>query len=181
VKGVLFNIVEDVVDETLSEDSWDTALDRAELTGAYTSLGDYPDGELTAIVSALSEQTGLDRSEVLRHAGCHGFAHLADRHGDLLTGVDGLGSLLVQLDDVIHPEVLKLYTDASPPSFEVTEDGPGRWTVRYRSSRGLCHLAEGLILGAADHYGTPASVQQITCVHRGDADCVLAVEVQGTP
>jgi hypothetical protein len=181
VKGVLFNIVEDVVDDTLPEDSWDLALERAHVAGAYTSLGDYPDAELGAIVSALSERTGLEPADVLRHAGRHGFAHLATRHADLLAGVDGLGPLLGQLDDVIHPEVLKLYPEAAPPTFTVHEDDPGRWTVRYRSSRGLCHLAEGLVLGAADHYGTPASVEQTSCVHRGDDDCVLVVEAAETP
>lgn len=178
MKGVLFNIVEDVVDDTLPPGSWDAALDDACVAGAYTSLGDYPDAELGGIVAALAERTGLSQPDVLRHAGRHGFAHLAERHGELLDGIDGVGPLLRKLDDVIHPEVLKLYPEASPPCFPVT-DGPGgeRWTMRYESDRGLCHLAEGLVLGAGDHFGTPLEVGQATCRHRGDDECLITVVV----
>ena len=178
MKGVLFNIVEDVVDDTLPEGSWDDALDGACVAGAYTSLGDYPDAELVAIVGALSERTGLPPADVLRHAGRHGFGHLAERHGDLLDGIDGIGSLLHQLDAVIHPEVLKLYPEASPPSFPVSDgpgDQPSSWTVRYDSERGLCHLAEGLVLGAGDHFDTPLDVTQTSCRHLGDDACVIVV------
>ena len=43
MKGVLFNVVEDVVTDVLSEDAWDDAVDRSGASGAYTSLGNYDD------------------------------------------------------------------------------------------------------------------------------------------
>jgi len=175
MKGVLFNVVEDVVDDTLPAGTWDGALELAACHGAYTSLGDYPDAELAGIVASVSSLTGLDRSEVLRHAGRHGFSRLADRHPELLEGVDDLDGLLRRLDDVIHPEVLKLYPQAQPPSFRVDGDGAGTWAVEYSSRRELCHLAEGLIMGAGDHFGTPVEVHQTSCTQRGDDRCVLQV------
>ena len=43
MKGVLFNVVEDVVTEALSAEAWDDVVDDSGVDGAYTSLGTYPD------------------------------------------------------------------------------------------------------------------------------------------
>jgi predicted hydrocarbon binding protein len=47
--------------------------------------------------------------------------------------------------------------------------------LAYRSDRGRCDLAEGLILGAAEHYREAIELSQPACVHRGDDRCVLRV------
>ena len=49
MKGVIFNLLEQTVVAEHGEDFWDEALDRAALSGAYTSLGQYDDGEMTAL------------------------------------------------------------------------------------------------------------------------------------
>ena len=49
MKGILFNVVEDVVTEAMSEDAWDDVVDAAGVDGSYTSLADYPDSDLAAI------------------------------------------------------------------------------------------------------------------------------------
>jgi len=175
VKGVVFNVVEDVVEETLPGNSWDDAVEAAGVRGAYTSLGSYPDADLVGIVGALSDSTGLPTDDVLRHAGRHGFAHLAGRHPELLEGISDLSSLLAQLDDVIHPEVLKLYPDAQTPRFRVERREDGTLVLTYESERGLCALAEGLVAGAADHFGVDARIEQPRCAHRGDDVCQIEV------
>lgn len=188
MKGVLFNVVEDVVETTMSPDLWDQVLADAHLHGAYTSLGDYPGAEMGAIVTALSARTGLPPEEVLRFAGEHGYRFLARRHGDLVARYPSFGALLHNLDAVIHPEVLKLYPSARPPVFVVADavtngradDGP-TWIVTYRSSRGLCHLADGLMRGAAGSFGQQAVVEQTSCVHRGDNTCVFIVSIGDPP
>jgi hypothetical protein len=175
VKGVVFNIVEDVVDETLPANAWDDAVESAGVRGAYTSLGSYPDEDLVRVVGALSDATGLPTPDVLRHAGRHGFAHLASRHPDLLDGLDDLPALLTHLDDVIHPEVHKLYPDAQTPTFRAEQPDDDTVELHYESQRQLCALAEGLIAGAADHYDTTVEITQPTCVLRGDDACVIRV------
>ena len=173
--GVLFNVVEEVVDETLPEGTWDRALDGAGVRGAYTSLGNYPDEQLVGIVGSISEQSGLPVPDVLRHAGQHGFGHLVERHPELVGDVDDLPTLLAQLDAVIHPEVLKLYPEATPPMFSVESSDDQLTTMRYTSPRQLCFLAEGLIHGAAEHYATAVTVTQSECVHEGGTSCVIEV------
>ncbi len=55
MKGVLFNVVEDVVVDQFSEEVWDDVLQRAELAGAYTALGNYPDDDLDTLSSKAAE------------------------------------------------------------------------------------------------------------------------------
>jgi len=60
MKGIVFNLLEQVVVNTHGEAAWDGLLDKTGLTGAYTSLGSYPDAqpeleaELAAQARALS-------------------------------------------------------------------------------------------------------------------------------
>ena len=182
MKGVIFNVVEEVVAQTLSRETWDAVLLAAGVDGAYTSLGDYPDSEMRAILAALSEQSGMDEGAILRLAGRHGYRLLAEQHASLVGRFAGFDDLVRHLDDVIHPEVLKLYPDARPPQFDFPDDpgvpAPGagdRWVVLYRSHRGLCDLAVGLLQGAAESFGLHAAVEQTACVHRGAPECRLEV------
>jgi hypothetical protein len=178
MKGVVFNVVEEVVDETLPPSTWDRVLDRAHLDGVYTSLGNYPDADLSAIVDGVCAHTGMGSGEVLHHVGLHGYRHLTDRHPELVEEVADLGSLLHHLEDVIHPEVRKLLPDAAPPAFTVRDLGPGTWEVEYRSPRQLCHLAAGLIAGAATQFGTPCRIEQPTCTLEGGDHCCLVVSLE---
>lgn len=45
MKGVVFNVLEQVVSAEHGEDTWDRLLDEADLDGAYTSLGSYEDAD----------------------------------------------------------------------------------------------------------------------------------------
>jgi hypothetical protein len=47
VKGIVFNLLEQVVSRDYGEDMWDDLLSAAGLVGAYTSLGSYPDEHLS--------------------------------------------------------------------------------------------------------------------------------------
>jgi hypothetical protein len=188
MKGVIFNVVEEVLAETLPTGAWDAALVSTGLDGAYTSLGDYPDAEMRAILAAVSARSGMEEGTILRHAGRYGYRLLAERHADLVAPFATFGDLVRHLDDVIHPEVLKLYPHAHPPQFEFPDAGADagasgpdeeRWVLVYRSDRGLCDLAIGLLQGAAASFGLHAEVAQTACVHRGDGECRLEVSVDG--
>jgi hypothetical protein len=53
MQGVIFNLAEEVIVASYGEDTWDTLLDKAGLDGSYTSLGNYPNGDLFRLVSAV--------------------------------------------------------------------------------------------------------------------------------
>ena len=178
MKGVLFNVVEDVVTEALSADAWDDVVERSNVGGAYTSLGTYPDGELTALVGEVAHEADMSGDETLRLTGQLGFKHLVARAPHLIDPYHDWKALLSALDDIIHPEVLKIYPGAEVPRFAVTEDGDDL-VVSYTSERGLCALADGLIVGTGTWFETPLTVEHETCIHRGDSSCTMRVTASG--
>src|SRR4029450_10824779 len=56
MKGVVFNLLEEVVRRRHGEDTWDALLDQAGLAGSYTSLGSYPDEDMSKLVLAASRE-----------------------------------------------------------------------------------------------------------------------------
>ena len=174
MKGVVFNVVEDVVTEEMSADAWDDVVDKAGVGGAYTSLGTYPDEELVAIVAATARIAGLTPADTLRLVGRRGFKHLAGRAPHVLEGLDDWRSVLTSLDGIIHPEVHKIYADAETPGFDAVEDGDGL-LVTYASSRRMCALADGFVLGAGEWFNTELVVVHESCIEQGDPSCTMRV------
>lgn len=174
MKGVIFNIVQEVVEDEHGPDTWDEIVRRAGVDGAYTSLGSYPDGDLRSLLGATAELVGVTEPEVLVLVGRRGFSRLGGRHAELLEGSDTWVDVLTNLDGIIHPEVRKIYPDAEVPTFRTVTSGR-TIQLRYESSRHFCSLAEGLVRGLGDHTGAELDVTHLECVFRGDDACVLEV------
>jgi predicted hydrocarbon binding protein len=175
VKGIIFNLVEDTVRTEHGADVWDEVVDESGVTGAYTSLGTYPDEDLVALASTVADRLGTDASSVVRHVGHRSIATLSERYPEFFEPYDELRPFLLTLNSVIHAEVRKLYPGAIVPDFDYITDDPEVLGLVYRSHRGRCDLAEGLILGAADHFGEQVELSQPECTQRGDARCLLLV------
>jgi hypothetical protein len=118
MKGIIFNLVEEVVTEQHGPDTWDALLDAAGLDGSYTSLGNYPDGDLFALVGAASTALGIEAGAVVRSLGEGAIPLLADRFPEFFKPHDNTTSFLLTLNDIIHAEVRKLYPDADLPEFD---------------------------------------------------------------
>lgn len=176
MKGIIFNLAEEVVSREHGEAAWDAVLDAAGVSGSYTSLGSYPDADLLAIVDAAAALLQSDPQAVLRHLAEGAMPLLATRYPHFFTPHADAGSFVLTLNDIIHPEVRKLYPGADVPTFAYREVSRDVITMEYSSVRRLCALAEGFLAGAARHYGQQVSVQQPTCMLRGDAHCVLRCE-----
>lgn len=175
MKGVVFNLVEEIVTDHFGNDTWDDLLDAAGLEGVYTSLGNYEHTELHALVAAAAETLGMTTPDVLRFVGEKAFAGLAARYPDYPGALTGSRALLHQLNDVIHPQVLALYPGASPPEFSSEDRSATDLVLRYSSSRGLCHLAEGLAAGATRAFDETATVTQEECRLTGGTECRIVV------
>jgi len=178
VKGVLFNVVEEVVVEHLSLATWDHIVVAARVDGAYTSLGTYDDNELERIVAAAARLLNRSPDDVLRFVGTHAFARLAERVPELMATMDGWRTVLSDLDQVIHVEVKKLYPDAMVPTFEAVLDGDDM-ILGYRSARRMCALADGLAVGAGRWFGVDLVVTHTACVREGAPECHLRVSEAG--
>ena len=174
MKGLIFNLLEEVVVAEHGDDVWDGILETAGLEGAYTAVGSYADGEFVALLTALSTALARTPEELLRWFGAKAIPMLALRYPIFFEGHTSTQSFLLTLNNVIHAEVRKLYADADVPVFEFdSPNGDGTLIVGYRSARRLCALAEGFIDGAAAHFGERVAIEQSRCMHRGDESCDL--------
>ena len=165
--------MQEVVAGAHGEDTWDAILERAGLDGVYTSLGSYPDGDLFALVGAASATLDADPQDVVRSLGEGAIPLLAERYPAFFEHARTRDFLLT-LNDIIHPEVRKLYPGADVPEFDFETTGDADLVMGYRSPRKLCALAEGFIRGAATHFGEDVDIDQPSCMHRGAESCVLA-------
>ena len=76
MKGIIFNIAEKVVVDQFGQSTWEASLDATGSSGAYTSLGSYPDVERAALVDAAAQATGQDPRTVLRWIGAQALPKL---------------------------------------------------------------------------------------------------------
>lgn len=174
VKGVVFNVLEQLVARDYGEETWDALLDSAGLNGAYTSLGSYPDEDLAKLVSAAADALHTPADDVVFWFGRNALPLFAGRYPQLFEPHESAQSFVLTLNEIIHPEVRKLYPGADVPEFEF-DVGEEILVMGYRSPRKLCSFAEGLLVGAADHYHERLTVEQPLCMKRGDDQCVLEI------
>jgi hypothetical protein len=176
MKGIVFNLLEEIVVREHGADTWDLLLEQAGVDGVYTSLGNYPDGDLLALVAAASEALALPADDIVRWYGRHALPLLAERYPGFFTPHADTRSFVLTLNEIIHPEVRKVYPGADTPHFAFDASQPDRLVMDYRSSRRLCAFAEGLLLGAGDHYGETLAIEQPQCMNRGDERCRIEID-----
>ncbi len=175
MKGIVFNLLEGVVSAQFGDDAWDDMLDGAGACGAYTAVGSYADGEFVRLLDATPQPAGRTDRERLRWFGRRAIPVLAARYPHFFSPHADTCSFLATLNDIIHPEVRKLYPGAEVPVFDFEAPADVENVVRlgYRSARRLCWLAEGFILGTADHYGQDVALHQACCMHDGADHCLI--------
>lgn len=161
MKGLILNMAQEVAEELYDADGWDAVLTLADLEGAYTALGDYEDEELASIVAAASKLTGESGDWVLRELGYYGLPKLAAHLPDSLDLGDDPISFIRLVNDVIHPGLVKVHPETSPPAFDFA-DHPDGLLVTYRSSRNLPALAEGLLAGVSLLFDVQLNVSRVS-------------------
>ena len=149
MKGVVFNLLEEAVTEAFGADTWDDLIDGAGVSGAYTSLGNYSDAEIEALVAAAARRLNMEPAAVLRWFGERAMPLLKRRYPALFDAHPSSRSFILSINSIIHPEVRKLYAGAACPFFHFREDADGALSMRYHSTRRMFDLAHGFVLGAA--------------------------------
>lgn len=175
MKGVIFNILEELVIDTAGITTWNSILQTLQLGGIYTAGQSYPDEELMALVQEISQRLQKPIPDVVAHFGEYLFIQLNSRYPEFTTQQPDLRSFLKSIHDVIHVEVQKLYESPNLPTISCHEPDPDTLIMEYRSPRQLCILAEGLIRGAAQHYQTEIELSHPVCMHHGADHCDLVV------
>ena len=177
MKGAIFTVLQEMVEETFGFECWETMLSSSELAsdGIYTSAETYDDNEILELVSALSEYSDTPVPDLVEAFGAYLFPHLVHSLPKSMMDYPDLWSFLDAVHTVIHVEVNKLYADALTPELVVTEKSDNDLTLFYRSPRKMCFLALGLIHKAADHFGTKVEVKHRCCMHESSDHCSLLV------
>jgi predicted hydrocarbon binding protein len=84
---------------------------------------------------------------------------------------------LLTVEARIHELVRATIPNAVPPKLTVTELDEHSVSIDYSSERKLCVLLRGLVQGTASHYGEQATLEEKTCMHRGEPACRFEVRL----
>ncbi|WCP67823.1 heme NO-binding domain-containing protein [Vibrio tubiashii] len=177
MQGAVFTAFSDMIVEKMGMEMLDELIETTEPEsgGIYTAGGSYADSELFNMVGVLSDKTNIPAEELVRSFGHYLFKKLYASCPTDISQITDLKAFLLAIDSVIHKEVKRLYPQAYLPRFSYEEQEDGRLVIYYNSGRELCELAEGLIVGASEHFKQPIHLAHPDCLHRGDKHCKIVV------
>lgn len=158
MKGVVFTEFLEMVESEFGFVVVDkiTSLPELKDHGAYTSVGNYPHGDMIAMIGKLSEMVDLEAGDLVRAFGRYLFRSFTKTNGEFFEGVTDAFAFLYGIETVIHTEVRKLHDDAELPQFECERIGDKVLVMEYQSKRPFSDLAEGLIRECLVHFGDTA-------------------------
>lgn len=163
MKGVIFTEFFSLVESAFGADMLDDIIDDANLPndGAYTAVGAYDAAELVTMVVALSKRTNTPVPDLVKTFGTYLFGRFFVLYPKFFDDVTDSFVFLSGIENIIHAEVLKLYPDAKLPKFDVQKDG-NSLVMLYHSNQRFADLAEGLIIGAGQHFNDEFIIERTT-------------------
>lgn len=178
MKGVVFVKLNEFIEDVFGLAFWDEILQDTNLPsgGAYTTVENYADEELFAIVASVSEKKGISPEDAQIAFGKWVFKSLYAAAPPDVHQFTDVFSFLHGVQNVIHVEVKKLNPDAMLPEFDFLNETATDLKLRYRSPRKMCHFCEGLTYGLSEHTAQEVNVIHEKCVHKNDSECVLNVK-----
>jgi hypothetical protein len=170
--GLIFASLRDYTVQRLGEehvsDIWSDRI--FELTESYE------DEWFAAQLERLAVATGEPLDDVQRAFGSFAAQETFLRlFPDYYEANEDTFTFLLGIEEKIHELVRATIPGATPPRLQVQQLADLGVLVSYTSERKLCVLLEGLVRGTADHYGERVIIDEIQCMHRGDAGCVFTV------
>ncbi len=181
MKGIVFSILSEMVEETFGLDAWNKLLDDTGLEGIYVATETYDDSELFTLVAAAESATGIPAKELVHQFGVYMLPHFVANYPVFFENQTSLKDFLLTVDQVIHVEVRKLYPDAGLPEFLYEDRDDNELVMMYSSPRKLCALAEGLIEGSANHFNQSCSIIHDVCMHKGADHCRFELKISEKP
>ena len=180
MKGIVFSEFLDMVDEKFSMEMSERLVDEVKPPsgGAYTTVGSYDPQEIVDLMAKLSEISSISVPDLLKTFGRHLLTRFTEIFPEFFEGTTATLDFLPMVESYVHLEVKKLYSDAELPSFTCVSPYPGRLEMTYRSARNLPDLAEGLILGTADHFNERVEVKRESIPEDPSAELLIISKLQ---
>lgn len=166
MKGVVFTEFLDYCEAQFSMETVDNIIQKSNVPshGVYCAVGAYDPAEMFALVDALSEEVNIPVDALLKLYGKYLFTVFHKNYPQFFSESTTTFTFLQSVESYIHVEVKKLYPDAELPHFDFETTGPDNLTLIYNSKRKLGDLAEGLIMGCAEHHKEKIEIKR-TDVH----------------
>jgi hypothetical protein len=160
MKGIVFTEFLDLVEERFGLEMVDAIISQSKLEskGVYTSIGTYSFSELLQLLQNLKIQTGISIDNLLLIYGEHFFSVIETNYKDLLSSYNDPIEMLASIENHIHVEVRKIYTDAELPTFIIKEKTKKRLILIYKSSRSMHHFGLGLMNKTFEHFNSKATI-----------------------
>lgn len=155
MKGLVFTEFLEMVETKFGYDVLDrlTSLPSLKSHGAYTSVGNYPHGEMLKMLDELHDAVDLPHRELIMAFAEWLFTTFLKVHPEFFQRVSGSFDFLYGIETVIHSEVRRLYPDARLPDFVCERRTESELIMDYSSWRPFADLAEGLIRASSAHFG----------------------------
>lgn len=180
MKGIVFTEFIELVEEKFSITTCEQLLETSALPsgGVYTSVGTYDAAEMVALVTNLSQMTGIAVADLLQEFGRHLFRQFVEKFPGFFENITSSIDFLSRVDGYVHVEVRKLYPDAELPTFACERSDAGEFLMTYHSKRDLPDLAEGLIRGCIAHFGDQIDVRREPVEGMPGTTCFTLVEAR---
>jgi len=175
--GTIFTELEKFVGARLGPEAWGTLKTKAgfDASRTFEPLESYPDEELTRLVVTGSEVTGIPVPALLEDFGEFIAPDLLEMYWGAIEPEWRTLDVIEHTESTIHTVVRMNQRGATPPYLRATRTAEHEVTVVYTSPRRLCAVARGISRGIARHYGETIELRDASCMHRGDAECVIVV------
>ena len=161
MKGIIFSEFLELVEDTFGLEICQEMLDQNNDEGAYTSVGTYDHKDLVKLIISLSKLTGISIEDLQEVYGKSVFLTLFDSMPGLKGKSSSTFEFIKQVENYIHIEVKKLYSDANPPQFTFISSTESEMVMDYISARCFSHVCFGLIQGCAEFFNEKIDIQMI--------------------
>jgi len=174
VHGIILSELHKFVVEAHDSDTWRYVCQRAGLPEVtYTPLEIYPDENLTRLVAAAEAITGVSSLTLLESFGEHLVPRLLSIYEVLLEREWRTLDVIEHAEETVHRVVRLRDVGAEPPRLRTVRTHPDEVVLTYDSPRRLCAVARGIGRGIARHFAERLTLEERTCMLRGDAACVI--------
>jgi hypothetical protein len=176
MNGLLIGVLKRWIETAHGSAAWDIALVRARLPGRIFAPGEqYPLDDIRRVFEAIGAILDQPVENVLEDFGTELSLELVKWAGTTCDPTWDTLTLLERTEEAMHQAVRQTPLNLQPPRIETQRTNLRTLVVRYRSQRGLCHCARGVIRGLAVLKQESLRVTELSCTLKGDPVCAFEV------
>ena len=142
-----------------------------------TLIRQYGEGLWVALADRTAAPSEAPSDSLACWLGQHAVPALADTYPSLFSRHDDLTAFIRGLGDDIPVAGSREVDSAVRLAFRTTIGPDGQIFLRVEADCSICAVIQGVIAGAAVHYGETVAIHQIKSRRQGDNVCLLQIEV----